>query len=221
MHLRVSASDIDALRYYLAHDDADLSALIAQLRKETPQTPSMAAGTALHAALETCSDGEFTELSANGYTFELACSGEIDLPTIREVKATKDYFINDCSVTLVGKVDAIHGRRVDDHKFTSRFDAERFLSSYQWKIYLDIFGADEFRWNIFEGRQDSQNPQNYAIYGFHKLTVHRYPDMTWDVVRALGQFVDFAREYLPERFETSLPSHNAMMAQLKKQPSWA
>lgn len=200
--LRVSASDIDALRYFLAEDDAELAALLAQLRRETPPTEAMTVGTALHAALEICQPGSHGELSANGYTFEFKADCEIDLPEIREVKATKEYQVDGCAVTLVGKVDAIHGRRVDDHKFTSRYDAERFLGNYQWRVYLDVFDADEFRWNVFEGRQDTKDPQRYVIYNVHQLTTHRYPGMGADVQRVLRTFLDFARRHLPERIKS-------------------
>lgn len=199
--LRVSASDIDAFRYFMADDDAELADLLAQLRRETPPTESMQVGTALHAALETCEPGEHGELSANGYTFQFLPTVEIDLPEIREIKATRDYEIAGCLVTLVGKVDAIHGRRVDDHKYTSRYDAERFLGSYQWRIYLDVFGADEFRWNVFEGRQDTADPNRYLIFNIHQLKMHRYPNMGDDIERALRLFVEFARQHMPERIK--------------------
>lgn len=203
--LRISASDIDALRYFLAEDEAELADLLAQLRRETPPTEAMQAGKALHAALEICQPGSHGELSANGYTFEFKADAEIDLPEIREVKATQDYVIGDCAVTLVGVVDAIHGRRVDDHKFTSRYDAERFLASYQWRVYLDVFGADEFRWNVFEGRQDTTDPKRYVIYNVHQLTMHRYPGMGADIERTLQRFVEFARRHLPERINAPQP----------------
>lgn len=197
--LRVSASDIDALRYFLADEDSELADVVARLRRQAPPTEAMLAGTALHAALELCQPGTHGELSANGYTFEFKAEGEIDLPEIREIKATRDYVVTDCAVTLVGKVDAIHGRRVDDHKFTSRYDAERFLASYQWRVYLDVFDADTFRWNVFEGRQDTTDPTRYVIYNVHQLTMHRYPGMGADIERAIQTFVDFARRHLPER----------------------
>ena len=207
--LRVSASDIDAFRYYMADDEADLDALLAQLRRQTEPTEAMKVGTALHAALETCAPGDHNELTANGYTFVFAVDGEVDLPDIREAKATRDYTIDGCVVTLVGKVDAIHGRRVDDHKFTSRYDAERFMASYQWRVYLDVFDADEFRWNVFEGRVALDNPQRYVIWAIHPLTIHRYPGMRADIERELRRFVEFARQHLPERitrYSGALPS---------------
>jgi hypothetical protein len=198
--IRISASDIDALHYYLNDEDGDLAGLLARLRRESPPTDAMLAGTALHTALENGTEGDFSELSADGYTFELRINDELDLPAVREIKSTRDYEIDGVTVTLVGKVDAILGKRVDDHKLTSRFDAERFLNSMQWRAYLEVFDANEFRWNVFEGRPESADPKRYVINGFHPLRMHRYPGMGEDLERAIARFVEFARVHLPERF---------------------
>jgi hypothetical protein len=195
--LRVSATDIDALRRYRGDEDADLADLLTQLRRESAPSPAMLAGTAMHKALEESEPGEHGELKADGYTFEIRVDGEIDIPEIREMKATEDYQIGDVLVTLVGKVDAVRGKRVDDHKFTGRYDPERFLNSYQWRVYLEIFGADEFRWNVFEGREIGD--QHYAINAFHQLTMHRYPGMGDDIRREISGFVEFAKTHLPEK----------------------
>ncbi len=204
-YLRVSASDIDTFRYFLATEDQDLDDLIAQLRRKWTPTVPVLAGRAFHIALENAKEGDYEFLEADGYNFDLSgLEGEIDLPDIREVKATKDYQVNDVTVTLVGKVDAIHGRRVDDHKFTSRYDAERFLNSYQWRIYLDVFDADEFRWNVFEGKQAHKDDDKvYDVRALHRLTMHRYPGMDHDVREALVAFTDFARRHLPEKITRS------------------
>lgn len=199
--LRTSATDIDAFRRYRDNEDADLEDLLNQFWRRVEPTEAMQAGSALHLALENIGDGEFTQLVADGYTFDFEADAEIDIPVIRECKATREYLINGCLVTLVGKVDAIHGRRIDDHKFTARFDPERFLDSYQWRIYLDVFGADEFRWNVFEGKE--LDPKHYVINAVHPLTMHRYPGMGEDIERELVQFVDFARQFLPERLQVA------------------
>lgn len=196
--LRVSATDLDAYRRFRDDDEADLAALIQQLRRLMPSTDAMQAGTALHSALEMAGEGDHKGLQFDGYTFSFETDAELDLPPIREMKQTKEYLAGGVLVTMVGKVDALHGRRIDDHKFTAKFDADRYLDSYQWRVYLDIFGADEFRWNIFEARESA--PKNYLIRAVHKLTMHRYPNMEADVYRELAGFVDFARTFLPERF---------------------
>lgn len=196
--LRVSATDIDALRYYRSDEEAELGDLLRQLRREEPPTEAMLAGTALHTALEMASTGDHQGFAVDGYLFSFDTEAEIDLPAIREMKATREYVVGDVVVTLVGKVDAIHGKRVDDHKFTGRYDAERYMSSYQWRIYLEIFKADEFRWNVFEGRESS--PKNYIIHSIHQLRMNRYPGIGDDVAREVASFVAFARDHLPERF---------------------
>ena len=196
--LRVSATDIDALRYFEANEDASLDALISQLRRESAPSEAMLAGSALHSALENAEPGEIESIHSGDYTFDMRIEGEVALPDIREMKATREYRSGDHLVTLVGKVDAVLGLTVVDHKFTSRFDPDRFLNSMQWRIYLEVFGAEAFVWNIFEGREIG--PKHYVINHLHVLKAHSYPEMGADVQRAVDHFVDFACWHLPERF---------------------
>lgn len=199
--MRVSATDIDALRYFLADEEGDIDDLLARLRRQAPPTPAMLAGTAFHKALETFDQGTAAEISADGHLFMIEADAELDLPSIREIKATRDYRVGDVLVTLVGKVDAVLGKRIDDHKLTGSYDAERFMAGYQWRIYLEVFGADKFRWNIFEGADVAGGDRVWKIRALHKLTMHRYPGMAADVERQVAAFVDFARIHLPEKFE--------------------
>lgn len=200
--LRVSATDIDALRRFYDEEDADLADLVRQLRHLMPSTEAMEAGTALHAALEHAPAGDHKGFERDGFLFSFDTDAEIDLPAIREMKATRDYLVDDVVVTLVGKVDCLHGKRIDDHKFTARFDADRYMDSYQWRVYLEVFGADLFRWNIFEALEST--PKHYLIRNVHKLEMHRYPGIAEDVERAVRAFVVFARDHLPERFQPAL-----------------
>lgn len=197
--MRISVSDVDSFRYWRDSEDGDLSELLSRLRREAPATEAMVAGKALHKALELSPSGDFTELKSEGYLFTIETDCELSLPDIRELKATKEYAIDNLIVTLVGMVDAVHGKRVDDHKTTSRFDAERFLDSFQWRAYLDIFNADHFRWNVFEMTQVAA--KEYRVFGFHRLEQYRYPTMLEDIERDLTEFVRFARVHLPERFD--------------------
>lgn len=201
LSLRVSATDIDALRYFLDSEEADLADLLAQLRRASPPTSAMLAGTAFHKAMEAAAPGDVDQLEADGHVFNLEFDGEFDIPVIREIKATKEYQIGDVVVTLVGKVDAVLGRRIDDHKLTGSFDAERYLAGYQWRIYLDMFDADEFRWNVFEGAEIAGQERVWKVRSMHPLRMHRYPGMADDVARQVAAFVDFASTHLPEKFE--------------------
>lgn len=206
--MRVSASDVDAFRYWRDKPEpedadaidpaADLAALIAQLRRESEPTEAMLAGTALHKALELTDPGEFATLEADGYRFDFERDFEVDVTPFRELKAEYELLVDGALVTLVGKVDGLFGSRIDDHKFTMRYDPERFFGSAQWRIYLTIFGAQRFRWNVFEGRKVDH--QRYVVTGFHAIEQTRYPGMYEDVLRELREFVAFCRVHLPERF---------------------
>lgn len=200
MHIRISATDIDSYRRFRADEEMTLEAFLADMQHWTPATPAMKAGTALHKALEHAEPRLHSTLKADDYVFLIEFSDKLDLPDIRECKGTRRYLIGDVVATVVGKVDAILGTRIDDHKFTARWDAERFLGSYQWRIYLEIFEADEFRWNVFEGREVPGEIATYKVSGLHSLRTFRYPGMGADVANEIGLFVEFARRHLPERF---------------------
>lgn len=197
--LRLSATDVDKFRAFRADEGADLAAFLDEMRRKSEPSPAMMAGVAFHSALEKIGDGDHATLTARGYTFQIDCDDALDLPPARELKTTAEYIVAGCRVTMVAKVDAVHGRRIDDHKLTGWYDPERFLSSYQWRLYLDAFGADEFRWNVFEGAETRPHSRHYAIKALHVLSAFRYPAMRADVENEIGLFVEFARQWLPER----------------------
>lgn len=198
--LRVSVTDLDAFRYWREDEDASLEELLRQIRRLDPPSPEMLAGSAFHDMLDHAHEGTLEVASRDdGYSFSFACDAEIELPALRELKAESVFDVQGVRVTLVGKVDAIEGTRVDDHKTTGYFEAERFLQSYQWRCYLLMFGAERFRWNIFEMKP--AGPEKvYTITGFHQLEQIRYHGMDADVTRLLTAYVRFAEQHLPEQF---------------------
>ena len=201
--MRVSATNIDSYRFYRQDEEGitSLEKLIAQLRREEPPSEKMLVGSALHKALELAEEGEHKFLSQDGYSFEFSTDATIDLPCIREIKATEKWMVDGAPITLVGVADCVSGWRIDDHKTTSSsFDAEKYLNSFQWRIYLELFGIDVFRWNVFEMRQDRNNWKHYHIRDVHRLQAYRYPGMRQDIEDELKMFVDFASTYLPDHF---------------------
>ena len=199
--MRISATNIDSYRYYRAHEEKDLKSFLADLRKENPATQAMMAGRALHKILELSDQGSIVEHNQDEFSFEFNAHIEISLPKIRELKAEQKIIVNDKAVTLVGVVDGIQGNCVFDHKTTaSAFDAEKYLDTFQWRIYLELFQADIFQWNVFQWREDTKKPKRYIITDFHQLRAYRYPDMRKDIEHEIALFLDFARHYLPELY---------------------
>lgn len=183
-------SNIEAFRRWRDSDDQSIEDLVRFITVDAP-TPAMLAGTAFHDALEHAQEGSYEVLEAQGYTFHLP-DAELVLPTIREVRAYGTYG----DLTVTGKVDILEGRRVDDHKTTSRFDAERYLAGYQWRYYLDLFDADVFRWNVFEIKE--REPFVYEVSAPQFLEVTRYPGLHADCARLAADYLAFARQYLPD-----------------------
>lgn len=200
--LRVSATDIDQLRYYKLAETMEASELLARLRREDKKSPAMAAGIAFHKGLENINtqyDFSTDVLESDGYRFRFECDSTFGLPDIREVKATKDFVLDDCVVTVVGKLDTVHGNKVGDHKLTRQFDAAKYFQSYQWRIYLDLFGADLFTWNVFVGRPSLKDEKTYIITAHETLSEWRYPTMGDDVESALRDYLAFIREFMPDK----------------------
>lgn len=205
-------SEVESFRRWLLDDEMPLEVLVARLRGEEPASDRMVAGTAFHRALELAKVGEFDQLTADGFAFIFPGSAEIELPLIREVRSSKVYPQRDGTrFRITGQVDALEGLRIEDHKTTEQMDAEGYWLGWQWRFYLDIFGAQVFRWNVFEirpavDRSDAvaaayrAGLSPYLAYGPHRLEQYRYPGLTDDCARLASDFYEFARQYLPERF---------------------
>lgn len=180
--MRARVSNLEVFRQWRGDEAATRDAL----RFDIPETEAMRAGTAFHRALETASDGEHDALYANGYRFILP-DGTLRLPTIRELRAQKDYG----PLTVSGCVDAIRGRIVTDHKTTGRCDPERYLDGYQWRFYLDIFDADVFEWAIYEIRE--LDPMVYEVSDPQFLRQFRYPGLHDDCARLADDYYQTLR----------------------------
>lgn len=190
-------SEAESFRQWRDDDESDLSALLARLRGEMEPSQAMLAGTAFHALLERASEGEeIAEAEQDGFRFIIEVDIELALAPIRELRANKLYAPG---ITISGQLDVLDGRRVEDHKTTGRFDPERYLDGYQWRFYLDIFGADTFRWNVFEMRE--VEPHAYLVHHFHRLEQHRYPKLHEDCARLAADIHGFALEHMPERLQ--------------------
>jgi hypothetical protein len=200
--VKFRVSMVESFRKWAVDQDAEddaLAELLANISGEGVASELMQAGTAFHKALETAPTGiDVSELGAEGYTFCITDSLEIGLTTIRELRASKTYVVDGQPITISGQVDQIEGKRIEDHKTTGRFDAERYMEGYQWRLYLDIFGADHFRWNVFE-ISAMDEPKCYQVFGQHRLEQYRYPGLEADCQALVERFARFVRE----RFQPS------------------
>lgn len=191
-------SHVEAFRQWEADEETDLDWLLRRIRGEEPPSERMLAGTALHKALELAPIGqEFAELRVDGYTFRFVGDFELRLSTIRELRGRKTYVVDGLPIEITGQVDQIEGKRIDDHKTTGRFDPERYLEGYQWRLYLDIFNADRFRWNVLE-MSETDDPKVWDVFAQHTLEQWRYPGLANDCHALVERFARFVRTHVEE-----------------------
>ena len=186
-------SNIETYRRWRLEEDATPADLVSRLTADQP-TERMEVGTAFHKALELAQSGDHDELTANGYRFLFAGPCAIALPSVRELRCSRQYG----PLIVSGQVDAIHGLRVEDHKTTANFSADSYLEGCQWRFYLDIFGADVFRWNVFEILADRKDPHTYHVDPPHLLEQFRYPGLHDDCMALALGYYEFATKHLLE-----------------------
>ncbi len=188
-------SNVEAFRQFELDDEAEPGRFIDELLHGFEPSPAMQAGTAFHKALELAAPGETaTELNSQGHVFTFRGDFVVRLPAIRELRASKTYMVDGEPIVISGQVDGIEGLRIDDHKTTSRFDPDRYLTGYQWRLYLDIFGASVFRWNVFE--LNELDVLTYEVRDQHTLEQFRYPALGADCQRLVERFARFVREHV-------------------------
>lgn len=193
-------SHVERFRQFEQDEEADASSLLADIRGESEPSTAMLAGTAFHKAIEQAYTGvELDSIEQDGFRFAFTGDLSIELAPIREVRASKTYMVDGKPIMISGQLDQIVGRRIEDHKTTARFDPERYMDGYQWRLYLEIFGADVFRWNIFEladQGQDDDGTLLYEVRSQHRLEQHRYPALGEDCQALVERFARFVRERL-------------------------
>lgn len=177
----VRVTQLDAFRIWQTTEDLDMDWLLPRILGTQPETIEMAAGTALHQALETlsfCNDyatNEVDTVSSGDYRFDFNCQAEIVVPTIKESEFAKQY--GDIMVT--GHVDGLIGNMVIDYKTTKQFDWDRYMESYQWRFYLDMSGCNQFLYQIFVIKPFGPE-KCFSIVDSHKIKQFRYPELHQD-----------------------------------------
>lgn len=199
--MKFSVSNVEAFRKWRADetDETSEADLIASILGMGQTSQAMQAGTAFHRVLELAQEGaELDAVEHDGFLFTFRGDFEVALPVVREVRASKTYMVDGQPIVISGQCDCITGKRVEDHKTTARFDPDRFLEGYQWRLYLEIFGADTFRWNVFEWLEvEHEDLLAYQVRAMHRLEQHRYPGMADDCQRLVEDFARFVRERIP------------------------
>lgn len=191
--MRGSVSNIDLFRVWRDDEDLDLEWLVSRILSPEQSEP-MKVGEAFHKAIELSPLCETQVIEAMGYRFEFLKDCDIELAPARELSLSKHYG----ELEVRGRVDATTGPLVTDFKTTSQFDADRLMTGYQWRFYLDMTGADRFRWEVFV-LKEGDDPKEYCISDYHRLEQRRYPELHADCAKMARQYAEFYKQHLEPR----------------------
>ena len=152
-------------------------------------------GSAFARAMEQMQVGaDLNHITIDGYTFYFTGDFTIEHYPQREMSAEKNYG----GIVVSARCDRILGKVIVDDKTTERFDAEKYWDQYQWSLYLDIFGADKFIWNVWEVKKMNK-PKSFCVNTLHLLSQYRYPAMERDCRDLAQEYKEFAERYLRGR----------------------
>ena len=181
MSMTATVSRLTAFRYWRGNEEATTDDWLNELN--APPNHRMDVGAAFQTVLENLSvGGEFANCEADGISFNFKCDAAI--PQLNPVYGRKDYG----QVLVSGKAGIVDGKRIEVFKTTKRFEAEKRQDDYQWRLYLDLFDADEFVWNIFVIAPNNPDETSYDVVDYHRLTATRYPGLQADCVSLINDF---------------------------------
>lgn len=113
-------------------------------------------------------------------------------------------------VMITGCADILNGNVIRDIKTKySPPDDSDYIDSFQWRLYLELFGADIFHFDLFVFEGYQKDKHGYDVRGLPltrylpPITCYRYPKMEEDNHKLVRDFIEWAKfrgiyESLPE-----------------------
>ena len=182
--IRFGVTALDALDFYLG-GEADSSASLRDYLKEilrlAPPTEAQTRGLEFEKWLDNQIDGKFDA------SWETSLTIEIPRVVVRQVGVSREYNINGRKVVVVGRVDAIHGRVIDDWKTTLKApEYEKYADKWQWRAYLRMFGYDQFQYHVFK-----LDPKRRRIVDYEMFPFDSYRGMREEMDSKVLEYAEF------------------------------
>lgn len=180
--MRLSVSTVEAFHLLQTEEWMDADRFADQMLRREEPSDVLLLGRAFDQVLEDPAAHRVGDIySCDGHDFDGDKTDELieQLPTgIPQVSSTLEI----AGHTVAGRCDLIEGVRTHDWKVTKQINLQRYLDSYQWRLYLLMFGCREFVYHplqLFRERDTGRYvPTNYT-----PVRTFAYPGMDADVER--------------------------------------
>jgi hypothetical protein len=117
-------------------------------------------------------------------------------PFIPEVRQSKTFNTKYGEISITGAMDVLQGNTIRDTK--CKFRSPEYLeyyNSYQWRIYLSIFGLNRFLYDIFEfigyDEKMGKDVSGIELKQHEPFECLRYENMETDIEIILNDFMEW------------------------------
>jgi len=172
--------------------------LIEHIKGEFKGNCKTEIGSAFHYLIET--NGEY--LQSSGVNFSenqilIALNHQALIsPFVPEIRKNKVFDTGKYKVEISGCTDVLQGNTLRDTK--CKFSAPTYMdyyNSFQWRIYLSIFGLDRFLYDIFEfvGYKDEmvKDVSSLELKQHEPFECVRYEKMESEIITLINNFMDW------------------------------
>lgn len=202
----ISTTIIDKFLLYLKEDWLTEAMLIDTIKGISPPTRYTELGTVFHNLLE---QGYKAPLNLDGsafisndiefsYDIMTKCFNYINYNFPFEQKIAKGYPTRYGFVDIVGKVDQLQGLHINEFKTCWHgFDYLKYLNSCQWRFYLDLFGAEQVNYLVFELYDGKKS---ITLRNIHQFSFTPYKSLDIDLRMYLEEFILFIKTKKLEQY---------------------
>jgi len=219
MNLYASVSRVDEFRRVVETEWASEAVFVKSIRERAPLGWQAQWGTALHACIQDpgrwrVADGSYLYVphEHDGVAGPIAwpaaivdpCVAEWPRGCVFERRCEKDYRIGGDTITVAGRVDAMHGLILIEGKTKFGYvDPVEVGDSLQWQFYLDMLPwavAVEYRLHEIGGLYSDDDGKLRIAKGgprleeIHVFRMWRQAEMAEKLERWIAEFVAWARD---------------------------
>lgn len=186
--MNVSVTSVEAYRL-MTEEVISESDLIMQLLNLEPYVERVSVGRQVHSLIE---NGLQLFMDTTPNPIIDAHRFESMIEAHDRIGTPEAWVSGDISgVRIRGRVDMMHGVELREFKATqSGFDPDRYLNSYQWRLYLVLSGCLKMVYRVFEAGHDRMSGLYYPKAA-HTLPIGIYPNMERDCENMIRSFLEW------------------------------
>lgn len=117
---------------------------------------------------------------------------------LHEVPIGMDFLDGRFPIHVTGRIDLLHGNDIRDIKTKySRSEASDYIDSYQWRLYLQMTGAERFYFDVFEFAGYDKEKHGIDVRGLKLIRTNAIECLRYDTLEQDNRMLlDEFREYI-------------------------